>query len=81
MNRAPVDRELPRAVAVDVQAGLAERERGYQRGEAIFHEVGCASCHGANLEGQPNWKERRADGKLPAHVRAALSRTAAPKRA
>ena len=26
----------------------------------------CASCHGANLEGQPNWKERGADGKMPA---------------
>ena len=26
----------------------------------------CASCHGVNLEGQPNWKERNADGKLPA---------------
>jgi mono/diheme cytochrome c family protein len=26
----------------------------------------CASCHGVNLEGQPNWQERGADGKLPA---------------
>lgn len=26
----------------------------------------CASCHGANLEGQPNWKQRGADGKMPA---------------
>lgn len=26
----------------------------------------CASCHGANLEGAPNWKERDADGYLPA---------------
>ena len=26
----------------------------------------CASCHGADLEGQANWRERRADGKLPA---------------
>ena len=26
----------------------------------------CAACHGANLEGQPNWRERRPDGKLPA---------------
>lgn len=26
----------------------------------------CASCHGANLEGQPNWRERRPDGRLPA---------------
>jgi len=26
----------------------------------------CASCHGVNLEGQPNWKQRDADGRLPA---------------
>ncbi|WP_448189848.1 c-type cytochrome [Azospirillum sp. sgz301742] len=26
----------------------------------------CASCHGAKLEGQPNWRERRPDGRLPA---------------
>ncbi|MCI0429372.1 MAG: c-type cytochrome [Rhodospirillales bacterium] len=26
----------------------------------------CARCHGANLEGQPNWKERQANGRLPA---------------
>lgn len=26
----------------------------------------CAACHGANLEGQPNWRERKPDGKLPA---------------
>ena len=26
----------------------------------------CASCHGVRLEGQPNWRQRRSDGKLPA---------------
>ncbi len=26
----------------------------------------CAVCHGANLEGQPNWRVRLADGTLPA---------------
>ncbi len=26
----------------------------------------CASCHGVDLEGQPNWQQRRPDGKLPA---------------
>lgn len=31
-----------------------------------LYERHCASCHGANLEGQPNWRERRADGRLPA---------------
>jgi mono/diheme cytochrome c family protein len=26
----------------------------------------CASCHGAALEGQPNWRERLPSGELPA---------------
>jgi len=26
----------------------------------------CAVCHGANLEGQPNWKQPGPDGRLPA---------------
>lgn len=26
----------------------------------------CASCHGLTLAGQPNWRERNADGRLPA---------------
>ena len=26
----------------------------------------CASCHGAHLEGQPNWRKRLANGRLPA---------------
>jgi mono/diheme cytochrome c family protein len=26
----------------------------------------CASCHGAKLEGQPNWRMRDATGRLPA---------------
>lgn len=26
----------------------------------------CASCHGADLEGQPDWRRRKADGRLPA---------------
>ena len=26
----------------------------------------CASCHGAKLEGQPDWKHRLANGRMPA---------------
>jgi len=26
----------------------------------------CAACHGANLEGQPNWRQRLANGRLTA---------------
>lgn len=30
------------------------------------YEAHCAACHGARLEGQPNWRERDAAGLLPA---------------
>jgi mono/diheme cytochrome c family protein len=26
----------------------------------------CAACHGARLEGQPNWRKRLANGRFPA---------------
>lgn len=34
-------------------------------GKSVYGKQ-CASCHGANLEGQPNWQERLPNGKLPA---------------
>jgi mono/diheme cytochrome c family protein len=30
------------------------------------YEANCATCHGAELEGEPDWRKRRADGTLPA---------------
>jgi mono/diheme cytochrome c family protein len=35
------------------------------RGETIYTRH-CASCHGARGEGAPQWRQRGADGKLPA---------------
>ena len=35
------------------------------RGAVVYQEH-CASCHGLNLEGQPGWRTRNADGTLPA---------------
>jgi mono/diheme cytochrome c family protein len=32
----------------------------------LVYEQRCAACHGARLEGQPNWRERNAAGLLPA---------------
>ncbi len=34
-------------------------------GHALY-VANCASCHGANLEGQPDWMRRLPNGKLPA---------------
>ena len=33
---------------------------------AELYSDNCASCHGANLEGQPDWRLRGPDGRLPA---------------
>lgn len=34
-------------------------------GERLYQE-NCASCHGANLKGQPEWRTRLPSGRLPA---------------
>lgn len=31
-----------------------------------LYAANCASCHGADLEGQPNWKRRLESGRMPA---------------
>lgn len=31
-----------------------------------LYDAHCASCHGANLQGQPNWRQPDADGYMPA---------------
>ena len=33
---------------------------------ALIYQARCASCHGVHLEGQANWRERGADGRMPA---------------
>lgn len=35
------------------------------RGAQVYEE-NCASCHGAKLEGEENWRQPGADGRLPA---------------
>src|SRR6266576_3569509 len=35
------------------------------RGKAVYDQH-CASCHGAKLEGQPNWRKPLPNGKWPA---------------
>lgn len=48
-------------------AGQADHENPQRvaRGAEVY-VAHCASCHGTNLEGQPNWRSRKPDGRLPA---------------
>lgn len=39
----------------------AENKNLVQRGKVLYSQH-CASCHGQNLEGQPNWKQKGEDG-------------------
>lgn len=36
-----------------------------ERGLVVYQQY-CATCHGKNLEGQPEWRSRKPDGRLPA---------------
>ncbi len=40
-------------------------DEAISEGRALYSEH-CASCHGADLQGQPNWQSRKPDGTLPA---------------
>lgn len=42
----------------------SDKQRVVQ-GKAIYANS-CASCHGESLQGQPNWRQRMANGRLPA---------------
>ncbi|MDN5788587.1 cytochrome c [Pseudorhodobacter sp.] len=32
----------------------------------VLYDANCAACHGQNLEGQPDWRSPRPDGRFPA---------------
>jgi mono/diheme cytochrome c family protein len=47
-------------------AGIDPGDRDKVALGAQVYAANCAACHGANLEGQPDWRRRNADGRLPA---------------
>ncbi|SPH18253.1 Cytochrome c6 [Defluviimonas aquaemixtae] len=54
---------LAAAPIVRGQSGF--RPADVAEGERLYADF-CASCHGADLEGQPDWRSVDADGRLPA---------------
>lgn len=51
--------------AASAEAGHELDGRDIAAGETLYADH-CAACHGANLEGQPNWRVKGDDGLLPA---------------
>jgi mono/diheme cytochrome c family protein len=49
------------------KATLADPDDSRQivQGKSIYEQQ-CGACHGARLEGQPNWQDRLPSGRLPA---------------
>lgn len=44
---------------------FARDDVGVRRGRVLY-DANCASCHGENLEGQPDWRSPGVDGRYPA---------------
>jgi mono/diheme cytochrome c family protein len=51
---------VPREVRIDPTDA-----KSVARGGPLYARH-CAACHGGNLEGQPDWQSRNAQGRLPA---------------
>lgn len=68
MGRGHLKQILATVVLLLPAVGFADHElenRDLRNGRALY-AVHCASCHGAKLEGQPNWRRPGKDGILPA---------------
>jgi Cytochrome c, mono- and diheme variants len=56
-----------RSLAVALAATLiAAPSIGQEPDGRVLYMNNCAACHGAELEGQPDWMVRKPDGRLPA---------------
>jgi len=56
---------LTAGAETETPAYMVEDAQAIALGAEVYAE-NCASCHGAELEGAPNWRQRGADGLLPA---------------
>ena len=53
------------SVAADRRDGASPDAESLAEGRAVY-EAQCATCHGAQLEGQPDWRSPLPSGRLPA---------------
>ena len=52
--------------ALMILSGCGESQPERVTAGAKLYAANCASCHGAKLEGQPNWKQKLPNGRMPA---------------
>lgn len=64
LTATPTEVSLPQ-IEGPVDGADASNPQLVALGEILYQQQ-CASCHGAELEGQPNWKIRDENGFLPA---------------
>ncbi len=64
-SRAPVIVVLALIWAGAAMAQVTDQSQTIETGRALY-SANCASCHGVNLEGQPDWRRRLPDGMMPA---------------
>jgi len=62
---------MPRTLAIVLLFTLAACSEPQPSAQALalggkLYAQYCASCHGASLEGQPNWRSRLPNGRMPA---------------
>lgn len=62
MRRSP---HLPCLAMIAALCGAAASAADIDLGRALYAEH-CAACHGADLEGAPDWQRPGPDGRLPA---------------
>ncbi len=56
---------MTRAILLSILLCSCADQPDLARGQRLYDEH-CAACHGAKLEGQPNWRARLPNGRLPA---------------
>ena len=56
----------PAAKKAEASVSLLPKDRSVTNSGKSVYVENCASCHGAALEGQANWRQRDPDGYLPA---------------
>ena len=66
---------LLRSGVDDQAANLRPNDAQLVSTGAAIYAKHCAACHGARLEGQPEWRTRGADGLLPAPLHDASGHT------